>query len=165
MTETPASSSPTETSSGGTPNESGEPMTANEGGRPAQNLRKPTDIKGVKEGTPEYAAVDLILKVDQGIAEGLKALISEDATGILRDLRADDPTKALAEAKELFGQVQPLSSKLADRDTVVSFLNKNNKILQFYVRKIRGDAEGDFKYIVRELRTRDYEKPTTRRRE
>ena len=136
-----------------------------EGGQPGQNPKRPTDIKGVKEGTAEYAAVDLILKVDQGIADGLKDLIAEDAKGLLGDLRADDPTQALAEAKEEFGKVQPMSSKLADRDTVVSFRNAKDKILQFYVRKTRGEEEGEFKFIVRELRIRDYERPTNRRRD
>lgn len=145
MTESPPSESP----AGDRPSENGE--------RPTQNVRKPTDIKGVKEGTAEYAAVDLILKVDQGIAEGLKSLISEDANGFLRDLRADDPTKALADAKEIFGQVQPVNSRLVDRDTVVTFRNNKEKILQIYVRKVQGE------YVVREVRVRDAEKTAPRR--
>lgn len=158
--EVPDSSVPSESPTGDMPNESSAPMEGSEGGYEGgqQAPKKPTDIKGVKEGTAEYAAISLILKVANGEAEGLKSLVSEDANSLLKGLRADDPTKALAEAKELIGQVQPVSSRLVDRDTVVSFRNTNNKILQFYVRKVQGE------YIVRELRVREAEDSTPRRR-
>ncbi len=132
-----------------------------EGGQQNANSRKPTDIRGVKEGTAEYAAVSLILKIAYGESDGLKSLISEDARDakqLLQSLRADDPAKALAEAKEVIGQVQFVNSRPDDRDTVISFRNKNEKILQFYVRKVQGE------YIVRELRVREATTPNPRSR-
>ena len=129
-----------------------------EGGQQNANPRKATDIRGVKEGTAEYAAVSLILKVAYGETDGLKSLISEDAKGLLHDLRADDPAKALAEAKEVMGQVQFVNSRPEDRDTVIAFRNKSEKILQFYVRKVQGE------FIVRELRIREATNPNPRSR-
>ena len=34
------------------------------------------------------------------------------------------------------GEVKPVNSKRIERDTVVSFQNNHDKILQFYVRKV-----------------------------
>lgn len=120
--------------------------------------RRPTDIPGIREGTPQYAAVDLILKVSRGDTDALKSVIAEDADGLLKKLRSDDPTIAVAEAKALFGNVKPLSSRLVDRDTVVSFKNDENKILQFYVRRIQGE------YVVRDIRVREAVDRTPQRR-
>ena len=65
-----------------------------------QNVRKPTDIPGVKEGTPEYVAVDLILKVAQGQTDGLETLISDEATGLLEKLRKGPSAQDMKEAKD-----------------------------------------------------------------
>ena len=128
---------------------------AGEGGQPAQTPAKATDIPGVKEGTPEYAAVSLILKVSRGNTEGLDSLIAEDAKGFLADLRTGKNEKALAEAKELMGRVKQINSRLEERDTVIYFQNDKEKILQFHIRKVQGE------YVVREVRVRP---ATTRRR-
>jgi hypothetical protein len=131
-----------------------------EGGSPARNPKKATDIPGVKEGTAEFTAVSLILKVTQGQTEGLQSLIAEDVNGLLKELRGEGEglEKALAEGKEMIGQVKPVNSRLVDRDTVVTFQNNHEKVLQFYVRKIQGE------YFVREIRVKDAVKPAVNRR-
>ncbi|MCA9070609.1 MAG: hypothetical protein KDA84_16880, partial [Planctomycetaceae bacterium] len=88
----------------------------------------------------------------------LKSLIAEDASGMLKQLRSEDPSKALAEAKEMIGQVKPQNSRLDDRDTIVSFKNDKEKILQFYVRRVQGQ------YVVRDIRVRDAVERTPARR-
>lgn len=129
------------------------------GGRGGAVPAKPTDIPGVKEGTPEYAAVDFILKVTRGETEALKPLIAEDVDGLLKKLRsAEESEKAVQEAKDLIGQVKPQSTRLEDRDTIVSFKNDKDKILQFYVRRIQGE------YVVREIRVREAVERTPNRR-
>ena len=113
------------------------------GGR--QSAKKPTDIPGVKEGTAEYAAVELLLKIGNRDSEGLETLIAEDADGLLKKLRSD-PEKAFDEAKEAISLWKPQNSRLGDRETLVLFRNNKDKILQLHVRRIQGE------YRVRELR-------------
>jgi hypothetical protein len=110
---------------------------------------KATDIRGVKEGSPEHAAVSLILKILQGDSQGLDQLIADDVSGLLWDLRTSPNASVMKTAKETIGQVKPVSTRRVERDTVVYFRNENQKILQFYVRRIQGE------YRVRELRIRE----------
>jgi len=118
---------------------------------------KPTDIRGVKEDTAVYAAVDLLLKIGRGESEGLKELIAEDADEMLSRLRSE-PEKTFEEAQEIIGRWKPISSRGDNRDTIIYFLNNKNKVLQVFVRRIQG------KYRVRELREREAAKKNRRRR-
>ncbi len=128
----------------------GGPGFGPEGGGTQQTMPKPTDVPGVKEGTPEYLAVDFCIKVVHGKTGDFKTMVSDTASGLLKKLRENPSAETMKEATDLMGHLKPINSRRVERDTVVYFQNDNDKILQFYVRQVR---QGE--YEIRELRVRD----------
>lgn len=104
------------------------------------------------EGTAENALQQVVLKTTAGDLKGLKKYITDDAEGILGDLRSGEISAArLKEAQDMMAQVS-LSGRprQSGRVKTINLKNGSNRILSFECERQKGGI-----YLVAKLTVRD----------